>query len=338
MVEINNKYTLKRQGAYSIAKQRITMDEPELYSYEANSHNSSIADTNPVLINKRQIGKLEHLLSFLPFGTKGSKSVVAVLRLSGVIGKVSSVKTGLSMETLNELIEKAFEIKKLVAVCLTINSPGGSPVQSELIANRIISLSKETKVPVYSFVEDIAASGGYWLACAGKEIYASKSSIIGSIGVISSGFGFQEAINKLGIERRVYTEGKNKSMLDPFQPAKANDIKIIKQLQKQIHEHFIDHVKTRRIGKLTQEDDILFNGEFWSGQSAVDFGLIDGIEDMYSFIKKKFGDNIKLEYIAGKQSWLKKKLGMVNHPPQEFVDSVIDTLEYKLIKSRFNIS
>lgn len=338
MIQISNKSILKRKNAYLAAKQEITIDEPKLYSRNKSTNQNSIVDTDQVLINKRQTGKLEHLLSFLPLGLKSSKSVVAVLRLSGVIGKVSNVRTGLNIETLNELIEKAFEIKKLVAVCLNINSPGGSPVQSELITKRIISLSKEKKIPVYSFIEDVAASGGYWLACAGKEIYASKSSIIGSIGVISTGFGFHEAIVKLGIERRVYTEGKNKSILDPFQPAQVTDIKIIKQLQKEIHEHFIDHVKTSRIGKLTQDDDILFNGEFWSGRSAVDFGLIDGIEDMYSFIKQKFGDDIKFEYISTKQSWLKKKLGMVNHQPQEFADSIVDALEHKLIKSRFNIS
>ena len=153
---------------------------------------------------------------------------MAVLRLSGVIGKVSTMQSGLTLESLNELIEKAFKIKKLKALCLIINSPGGSPVQSELIAKRIRDLAKENKIKIYSFIEDMAASGGYWLACSGDWIYALPSSVIDSIGVVSSGFGFHEAINKLGIERRVYTEGKNKSVLDPFKPINKDDLQIIK--------------------------------------------------------------------------------------------------------------
>ncbi|MCC8484049.1 MAG: S49 family peptidase [Rickettsia endosymbiont of Labidopullus appendiculatus] len=304
------------------------------------AHNkNSIADAKfEQVIAKRQVGKLEQLFSLLPIiGSGASKPVVAVLRLSGVIGKVSSVKSGLTIESLHELIDKAFEIKNLEALCLSINSPGGSPVQSELISKRIRLLAQEKKIPVYSFVEDLAASGGYWLACIGDQIYASKSSIIGSIGVISTGFGFPAAIDKLGIERRVYAEGKNKSILDPFQPVQKEDIKIIKHLQKQIHQHFIDYVKERRVGKLTQEDDILFNGEFWSGQTAVDFGLIDGIDDMYSFIKKKYGD-VTIKYVANKQSWIKRKLGMVRHDfVQEFSDSLIESIDNKITYDRFNI-
>ncbi|WP_425362112.1 S49 family peptidase [Candidatus Tisiphia endosymbiont of Mystacides longicornis] len=304
------------------------------------AHNkNSIADAKfEQVIAKRQVGKLEQLFSLLPIiGSGGSKSVIAVLRLSGVIGKVSSIKSGLTIESLHELIDKAFEIKNLEALCLSINSPGGSPVQSELISKRIRLLAQEKKIPVYSFVEDLAASGGYWLACIGDQIYASKSSIIGSIGVISAGFGFPAAIDKLGIERRVYAEGKNKSILDPFQPVQKEDIKIIKHLQKQIHQHFIDYVKERRVGKLTQEDDILFNGEFWSGQTAVDFGLIDGIDDMYSFIKKKYGD-VTIKYVANKQSWIKRKLGMVRHDfVQEFSDSLIESIDNKITYDRFNI-
>ena len=275
------------------------------------------------------------MLPIIGFGA--SKPVVAVLRLSGVIDKVSSIKSGLTIESLHELIDKAFGIKNLEALCLSINSPGGSPVQSELISNRIRLLAQENKIPVYSFIEDVAASGGYWLACIGDQIYASRSSIIGSIGVVSASFGFPAAINKLGIERRVYTEGKNKSILDPFQPVQERDVKIIKQLQKQIHGHFIDYVKERRIGKLTQEDDILFNGEFWSGKTAADFSLIDGIDDMYSFIKKKYGD-VTIKYIANKQSWLKKKLGMVKQDViQEFSDSLIESIDNKITYDRFNI-
>lgn len=303
------------------------------------SNSSSIASTNSIGNQKRSTGKIEQILTGFPFYLK-NKPVVAVLRLSGVIGKVSSYKNGLTIENLNELIEKSFGIQKLIALCLAINSPGGSPVQSELIAKRIIDLSKEKNIPVYSFVEDVAASGGYWLACAGNKIYASRSSIIGSVGVVSSSFGFQEAIGKLGIERRIYTEGKNKSILDPFQPVRAEDIKIIKKLQKQIHGHFINYVKERRGGRLTQNDEVLFNGEFWAGDNALDFGLIDGIADMYGFIKENFGEDIKIEHITPKQSWFKKKLGMNMNAEaisEEIVSKAVETVENKLIKSKFNL-
>lgn len=236
---------------------------------------------------------------------------VSVLRLSGPIGRTGGMRgNGLSLEDLNARIEQAFGYTKLAAVCLVINSPGGSPVQSELIASRIINLSKEKKVPVYTFVEDVAASGGYWLACSGDKIYASKSSIIGSIGVISSGFGFKDAIEKLGIERRVYTAGKNKSVLDPFSPAKKEDIELIKKLQTEIHANFKNYIKTRRTGRITQDDDIIFNGEFWSGEMALDYGLIDGIDDLYSFIKREFGKKVKIEYVTAKESWVKRRFGI----------------------------
>ncbi len=288
------------------------------------------------LLNRSAMKKLEQLFGWL-FCLKNSKPVIAVIRLSGVIGKVSNYRSGLCFEGVNEQIEKAFKIKGLSAVCLIINSPGGSPVQSELIATRIIKLAKEKETPVYSFVEDVAASGGYWLACAGDEIYASKSSIIGSIGVVSSGFGFHHALNKLGVERRIYAEGKNKSILDPFQPASEEDVKIIKNIQKQIHLNFIEYVKNRRGSRLSQTDEILFNGEFWAGRSATDFGLIDGINDMYSFIKQKFGEQVKIVYVASKQSWLKKKFGIANkNLTDDLVNNIVDCLEHRIINSKFN--
>jgi signal peptide peptidase SppA len=272
---------------------------------------------------------------------KSSNKKVAVLRLEGVIGKgTSRTSTGLSLDSLNSMIEKCFNTPKLDAVILAINSPGGSPVQSELIASRIINLSKDKKIPVYSFIEDVGASGGYWLACAGKEIYASKSSIIGSIGVVSRGFGFASTIEKLGIERRVHTAGKNKSVLDPFMPEKKTDIDIIKKIQLSIHEHFIDYVKTRRIGKLTQNDEIIFTGEFWCGEIAKDFGLIDGIDDVYSFIKRKFGDKTKIEYIAPKESWLKKKFGISMNSDElakAAKNEILNMIEEIDITSKYNL-
>lgn len=305
-----------------------------------NRNNRSLTGATEEL-DVRKIGRIEQLISILSFGLSSSKPVVAVLRLEGVIGRVSSMKSGLSLCSINKLIEKMFKIERLKAVCLVINSPGGSPVQSELIATRIIELAKENDIPVYSFVEDVAASGGYWLACAGDKIFASKSSIIGSIGVISSGFGFHEAIAKLGVQRRLYTQGKTKSVLDPFQPEKESDVKIIKKIQKEIHEHFIDTVKKRRGGKITQSDDIIFNGEFWSGQVALDYGLVDGLENMHSFIKNKYGDEVKVEYIEQKQSWFKKRFmssaADTKMLTDSMVDSVAEELETRLFKNRYNL-
>jgi signal peptide peptidase SppA len=249
---------------------------------------------------------------------------ISVLRLSGIIGKLGMGKNGMTLEALNDNIEKAFSKPKTKAVCLIINSPGGSPVQSELIANRIIALSKEKKIPVYAFVEDVAASGGYWLACAADEIYASTSSIMGSIGVISAGFGFQDMIKKMGIERRVVTQGENKSVLDPFKPTKKEDIEILKNLQKNTHDHFINYVKSRREKRLKGTDKKLFNGEFWNGQTSLELGLVDGIDNLYNFIQNKFGKKAKIEYIKSRESWFKRKfLSSID------VDSIIDGIHSK---------
>lgn len=279
-----------------------------------------------------QTGKwCKQLFSFIPEKFKSCKPVVAVLSMYGAIGKAGSMKSSMSITSSRELIEKAFSLPKVRLVCLNIDSPGGSPVQSELIAKYIISLSKEKKIPVWTFVEDVAASGGYWIACSGEKIYASKSSIIGSIGVISGGFGFHEAIAKLGIERRIYTQGNNKSILDPFQPVKKSDIKIISGLQQKIHNNFIDYVKERRGGKLTQTDEILFNGEFWTGETALDFGLIDGIDDMYSRVREEFSQEVKFEYISPKQSWIKKRLELLAPAlSKELVESAIQKIENKI--------
>ncbi len=305
-----------------------------------NNQNNNICNNSGAAISNRRQSKIDSLLSYLPLGLGESKPVVAIFRLDGVIGKAEALKSGLTLSSLNKLIEKMFQIDNLDSVCLSINSPGGSPVQAELITNRIVELAKINAVPVYSFVEDVAASGGYWLACAGEKIYASQSSIIGSIGVISSSFGFHEAIEKLGIERRVYTEGSTKSVLDPFLPAKKSDIKIIHKIQKEVHQHFINTVKEKRAGRLTQSHDILFNGEFWCGQTALDYGLIDGIENLYSFIHKRYGNNVKIEQVEQKESWFKKKLGL-SQISQEFANdlsqSIINSAEKHLISSKFDI-
>ena len=232
--------------------------------------------------------------------------VVAVVRLAGPIGLTSPLRPGLSMAGMAGILERAFTMKGVKAVALQINSPGGSPVQSTLLFKRIRLLARTHKLPVYVFAEDAAASGGYLLALAGDEIYAEGSSIIGSIGVISAGFGFVELIDKIGVDRRVYTSGEKKMMLDPFQPENPEDIARLKALQADVHEQFIALVKSRRGEKIAAAGDRLFTGEFWSGNTALELGLIDGISDLRSKMQEKFGDKVKLKMVEEKRGLFRK--------------------------------
>jgi len=238
---------------------------------------------------------------WIPFLHRRPK--VAVIRLEGMIA--SGRGGALSDAALAPVIERAFRRSHPVAVALALNSPGGSPVQSSLIAARIRRLSTEKKVPVYAFVEDVAASGGYWLATAADEIWADESSVIGSIGVISAGFGLQDLIGRYGVERRVHTAGKSKSMLDPFQPEKRTDVQRLVRLLEQIHTSFIAQVKYRRAGKLTRDDD-LFTGEIWAGAAAKDVGLIDGIGHLVPKMKEVFGDKVRFLRYGPRRSLLQR--------------------------------
>ncbi|WP_282158385.1 S49 family peptidase [Shimia thalassica] len=224
---------------------------------------------------------------WIPF-TK-TPPMVAVVRLSGIIG--AGNRGALNDRALAPLLEKAFKKGKPAAIALEISSPGGSPVQSSLIGARIRRLAEEKEVPVFAFVEDVAASGGYWLAAAADEIYADESSVVGSIGVISAGFGAHVFLSRQGLERRVHTAGKSKSMLDPFQPENPADVKRLKGMLEQIHANFINHVKTRRGDKLENLPD-LFTGEVWVGRGAQEMGLIDGIAHLVPFMKEKFGKDV----------------------------------------------
>ena len=235
---------------------------------------------------------------FVPF--LKSDPIVSVIRMSGVIAAGGRGNV-LSDQNLAPLLEKAFKKGKPQAVALSLNSPGGSPVQSSLIGARIRRLSQEHEVPVIAFVEDIAASGGYWLACAADEIIVDRSSIVGSIGVISASFGFHELMERQGIERRVYTAGKDKSMLDPFRPERASDVKRVKDLQTQIHDHFKAHVTERRGAKLSDDKD-LFTGEIWVGERAIDVGLVDAIGHLVPVMKDRFGDKVKFATYGPKRS------------------------------------
>lgn len=259
--------------------------------------------------------------------------IVACLNLQGVIGQDSKLSTGLNFDNIAPLLKKAFETKKAKAVALNVNSPGGSPVQSELIYNYIRELSAEKKIPVYTFAQDVAASGGYWLLLSGDEIYAHNSSIIGSIGVICSGFGFVDLIKKIGIDRRVYTEGKNKAVLDPFLPEENENIDILKNAQRDIFEGFKDLVKSRRDKKLTESDDNLFTGAFWSGKRSAQLGLVDEICDMRSKMKEKFGDKVKITQITAKKSFIKSLFS----EKSDLTNNLLSKVEERLSFNKFGL-
>ena len=243
----------------------------------------------------------------IPFLNKFNKrKTVSIVRLNGVIA--SGARGGISDNALAPIFEKAFRKGNPSAVALIINSPGGSPVQSSLVGDRIKRLSEETEVPTIAFVEDVAASGGYWIASAANEIYADHASIIGSIGVISSGFGLQELLARYGVERRVYTAGKSKSMLDPFKKEKPEDVKRLKDILSQLHEVFIDHVNGARAGKLTTEYD-LFTGEIWLAAQAKELGLIDGIGHVVPVLKERFGEKTRFKEYSQKKS-LSQRFGV----------------------------
>jgi len=235
--------------------------------------------------------------------------VVGVLRLSGVIGRVGPTGGGMTLVGLERTIDKAFTGRNLVAVALAVNSPGGSPVQSALIARRIRQVALEKSVPVITFAEDVAASGGYWLACAGDEIYADENSIIGSIGVISSGFGLTGAIERLGIERRLHKSGDRKGMFDPFSDEAPEDIARLNSIQADMHESFREMVRVRRGDKLNAPEDELLEGDMWTGSQALALGLIDGIGDLRSVMRERFGERVKLRPIAPRPNPLRRWLG-----------------------------
>lgn len=240
-------------------------------------------------------------------GLKSHPSV-SVVRLSGVIGAGSRF----GGEALNDIsvapmLEKAFRRGKPAAVALVINSPGGSPVQTSLIGARIRRLAAETDTKVYAFCEDVAASGGYWLACAADEIYVDASSVVGSIGVISASFGFSGLLEKHGVERRVHTAGEDKSMLDPFRPERAEDVERLKDLQRVIHGNFIEQVKSRRGARLSDQD--LFTGEIWVGEKAVEVGLVDGVGHLVPFMKDRFGDKVRFN-VQGQRRSLIQRFGV----------------------------
>jgi signal peptide peptidase SppA len=264
--------------------------------------------------------------------------VVPLVRMHGVIS--AEQRPGrINIATYAPVLERAFAVKSAPAVALVVNSPGGSAVQSRLVAKRIRDLAAEHEKKVLVFVEDVAASGGYFIATAGDEIIADPSSLVGSIGVIMAGFGFEEAIRKLGISRRVYTAGRNKSTLDPFLPEKEEDVERLKSAELAIHQVFIDYVKARRGSKLTAEDDKLFTGEWWTATRGLELGLIDALGDMHEVLKTRFGEKVRIKSFGPKRPLLQvPRVGLsIDNAGAGLGAEVMAALEDRLFWSRFGL-
>jgi signal peptide peptidase SppA len=264
------------------------------------------------------------------------KPVISYLRLNGVIGSVGRFNQGMSLSNQGEIIKKAFDLKGTRAVVISINSPGGSPVQSNLIFNLIRKEAQKKNIKVITYAEDVAASGGYMLMCAGDEVYANANSIVGSIGVIYAAFGFTDLIKKIGVERRIHTAGESKSILDPFLEEKKEDIEKLKNIQKDLHDEFIDLVKKSRKNKLKEENfKILFSGEFWSGKKSAELGLIDGVGTLQDIIENQFGKDIKIKKFEQPQSWLKRKLS--SQLSNTILSEIGNELEIRSIWNRYGL-
>jgi serine protease SohB len=268
----------------------------------------------------------EAILNLIPARFRADIPLVPVVRLTGTIGFSTPLRPGLTMAGIARSLDRAFAVKKAKAVALVINSPGGSPVQSHLIYRRIRQLADEKQIPVFAFVEDVGASGGYMLACAADEIICDASSIIGSIGVVGATFGLDKAIKKIGVERRVYTAGKHKVTLDPFLPENADDVKRLQAIQARIHESFIALVKERRGVRLKGQESALFSGEYWSGDQALELGLVDGVDDVRAFLRRRFGDKVQTPLIA-ERGWFARRLPGVSLEGLERTLNSVDLAE-----------
>src|SRR5690242_5131945 len=289
-------------------------------------------------------GFLERLEGWLPARLRRGMAVVPVVRLSGVIGAVTPLRPGMTLAGVAKTLERAFAIKKAKAVALHINSPGGSPVQSLQIYLRIRQLATEKKLPVLVFVEDVAASGGYMIACAGDEIFCDPSSILGSIGVVGGSFGLTELIKKVGVERRLYTAGSHKAMLDPFLPENPDDVARVKEIQREIHAIFIALVKQSRGARLKGADDTLFTGEYWAGETSVSLGLADAVGDLRSTLRARYGEKVLTPVIAPASGLLAGLLGRKSpgagmlaalDGASGLPDELISALETRAIWARF---
>ena len=277
----------------------------------------------------------DSLLARLPFERfRNPPPVVGVIRLYGTIGRGGGLsRQSLTLADLAGPIQAAFGLKNLKAVVLAINSPGGAPAQTSLIFRRIRQWADEKNVPVFAFVEDVAASGGYWLALAADEIYADESSIVGSIGVITATFGVHRLIERWGVERRLYTQGEHKSMLDPFRPEDPADVERLKSLQAAMFATFTDQVRKRRADRLKVPENEVFTGDIWTGGQALEMGLIDGIGEMRDIMRQRFGDKVRLRLVGSRSSWLRRRLGLTGPDPERWLAA----LEERLVWSRYGL-
>jgi serine protease SohB len=288
-------------------------------------------------LGRRAIAALRPLV---PRRFRGDSPVVPVVRLTGVIGLSTPLRPGLSLAGVARMLDRAFAVRHAPAVAVAINSPGGSPVQSHLIFRRIRELAEKKNRRVIAFVEDAAASGGYMIACAADEIVADPFSIVGSIGVVGGSFGFDKAIAKLGIERRLYTSGEHKATLDPFLPENPDDVERLKKLQREIHEDFIALVRLRRAGKLNGPENDLFSGEYWTGRRGLELGLVDAVGDLHGVLRERFGDKVVTPLISAERGWLGRRIpgvgrnGLVSGG---LVEEVISVLEARAMWARYGL-
>lgn len=285
---------------------------------------------------------LDFLRPVTPARFRSDIPVVPVVRLSGVIGVATPLRPGMMMSSLARTLERAFSVRHARAVALVINSPGGSPSQSHLIYRRIRQLAEEKDIPVLAFIEDVGASGGYMLACAADEIVCDQFSIVGSIGVVGGTFGFPKLMDKLGIERRIYSSGERKVMLDPFQEEKPEDVRRLKAIQKDIHEHFMALVKARRGGRLAGPDKTLFSGEFWTAQRALELGLADHVGDLRSTLRERYGDKVRTPLIAAERGPLWRRLAGVGLADAlaarpGLADELVSAVETRALWSRYGL-
>jgi serine protease SohB len=277
---------------------------------------------------------------FIPERFRGDRVVVPVAKLSGIIGLSTPLRPGLTIGSVARTLDRLFAVRNAAAVALAVNSPGGSPVQSHLIFRRIRELAEEKQRRVIAFVEDVAASGGYMIACAADEIIADQHSIVGSIGVVGGSFGFDKLIAKLGIERRLYTSGENKAMLDPFLPEKPDEVERLKKLQGEIHEDFIALVKSRRGDKLAGPENDLFSGAYWTGRRGLELGLVDSIGEVRSTLRARFGDKVVTPLIAPERRLFGRRVGGIEH--RDFIgaglaEDVISALEARALWARYGL-
>jgi serine protease SohB len=289
---------------------------------------------------------VDGLRRFIPRRFRRDRPVVPVVRLTGVVGFSTPLRPGLSLAGVARTLDRAFTMRGAPAVALAINSPGGSPVQSHLIFRRVRELAKEHKRQVIAFIEDAGASGGYMIACAADEIVADPHSIVGSIGVVGGSFGFDKLIAKMGIDRRLYTSGEHKAMLDPFLPEDPGDVERLKKLQHEIHEDFIALVKSRRAGKLSGAEDELFSGAYWTGRRAMELGLVDAIGDLRGVLRERFGDKLVTPLVAAERGfWGRRLLGTGrggDGPPAALAqvglaEELISALEARAMWARYGL-